>query len=52
MVEPLNYVVVTDAQPPFYIIGFAQDLDNELYMLVTRNAGPTGKTGKVLKLIP
>lgn len=36
----------------YYLKGFGQDLDGEIYLTVSGVAGPTGNTGKVLKLIP
>jgi glucose/arabinose dehydrogenase len=35
----------------YYLKGFGQDNDGELYLTVTTNAGPSGNTGKVLKLV-
>jgi glucose/arabinose dehydrogenase len=34
-----------------YLLGFGQDADGELYVLVTDNLGPTGTTGRVFKLV-
>ncbi len=31
--------------------GFGQDLDGELYLLTSDNAGPTGTTGKVFRIV-
>ncbi|OQP51684.1 PQQ-dependent sugar dehydrogenase [Niastella populi] len=36
----------------YYIKGFGQDDDGEVYLTVTSIAGPTGNTGKVFKLVP
>jgi hypothetical protein len=33
------------------VLGFGQDPAGELYVLTTNNAGPTGSTGRVLKLV-
>jgi glucose/arabinose dehydrogenase len=33
------------------LLGFGQDAAGELYALTTNNAGPTGTTGRVLKLV-
>ena len=33
------------------VLGFGQDPAGELYVLTTNNAGPTGATGRVLKLV-
>ena len=35
-----------------FITGFGQDADNELYILTTENAGPSGNTGQVYKIVP
>jgi glucose/arabinose dehydrogenase len=34
------------------VLGFGQDPAGELYALTTNNAGPSGATGRVLKLVP
>ena len=34
-----------------YLLGFGQDADGELYVLVSDNAGPTGTTGRVYQLV-
>lgn len=36
----------------YYIKGFGQDNDGEVYIAVSSNAGPTGNTGKVFKIVP
>jgi hypothetical protein len=33
------------------LLGFGQDAAGELYALTTNNTGPTGTTGRVLKLV-
>lgn len=33
-----------------FVLGFGQDLDGEMYVLTTQNTGPTGATGRVLRL--
>jgi hypothetical protein len=33
------------------VLGFGQDPAGELYVLTNNNAGPTGATGRVLKLV-
>ncbi|OQP64614.1 PQQ-dependent sugar dehydrogenase [Niastella populi] len=35
----------------YYLRGFGQDEDGELYLAVSSNAGPQGNTGKVYKLV-
>jgi hypothetical protein len=34
------------------LLGFGEDAAGELYVLTTNNAGPSGATGRVLKLVP
>jgi hypothetical protein len=34
-----------------YVLGFGQDLAGEMYVLTTDEAGPSGTTGQVLKLV-
>jgi glucose/arabinose dehydrogenase len=36
----------------YYLKGFGQDKDGEVYLAVSGVAGPSGNTGKVLKLVP
>lgn len=36
----------------YYLKGFGQDNDGEVYLAVSATAGPQGTTGKVFKLIP
>jgi len=36
----------------YYLKGFGQDLDGEVYLTVSGVAGPSGNTGRVLKLVP
>jgi hypothetical protein len=33
------------------LLGFGEDAARELYVLTTNNTGPTGTTGRVLKLV-
>jgi glucose/arabinose dehydrogenase len=35
-----------------YILSFGQDEEGEIYVLTTQNAGPTGQTGAIHKLVP
>lgn len=35
-----------------FLLGFGQDLDGELYILTSQVVGPTGTTGRVLKIVP
>lgn len=35
-----------------YVRGFGEDSDNEIYIMTSQNAGPTGATGKVYKIVP
>jgi len=36
----------------YYLKGFGQDLNGEIYLTVSSMLGPTGNTGKVLRLVP
>jgi glucose/arabinose dehydrogenase len=36
----------------YYLKGFGQDDDGEIYLTVSTNGGPSGTAGKVLKLVP
>jgi glucose/arabinose dehydrogenase len=36
----------------YYLKGFGQDLDGEIYLTVSSNAGPSGTAGQVYRLIP
>lgn len=36
----------------YYLKGFGQDGDGEIYVTVSSNLGPAGNTGKVFKLVP
>jgi glucose/arabinose dehydrogenase len=35
-----------------FVLGFGQDLQGEMYVLTTDNAGPTGTTGMVFRIVP
>ncbi|MBC7948591.1 MAG: PQQ-dependent sugar dehydrogenase [Chitinophagaceae bacterium] len=35
----------------YYLKGFGQDNDGEIYLTVSTNAGPSGATGRVMKLV-
>jgi hypothetical protein len=35
-----------------YVTGLGEGADGEIYVLVRRQAGPTGQTGRVLRLAP
>ncbi|TDD15977.1 hypothetical protein E1218_30585 [Kribbella turkmenica] len=34
-----------------YLLGFGQDSSGEVSVLVTKNTGPTGNTGKVFEIV-
>lgn len=36
----------------YFLKGFGQDLEGEIYLAVSSVMGPTGNTGKILKLVP
>lgn len=42
---------IDDRELGLYIKGFGQDLDGEIYLLVSSNLGPYGTGGKVLKIV-
>lgn len=44
--------LTTQAQPGFWVLGFGQDADGELYVLGNTTGTPFGTTGTVYKLIP
>ncbi|KAA9346207.1 PQQ-dependent sugar dehydrogenase [Adhaeribacter soli] len=49
--EKLNF---TNAQAPgigYFVKGFGEDNKGELYVLASKQLGPTGTTGKVLKIV-
>ena len=35
-----------------YLLSFGHDADNELYVLTTRNGGPSGTTGEIHRIVP
>jgi hypothetical protein len=36
----------------YYLKGFGQDNDGEIYLAVSKFAGPSGNVGRILKLVP
>ena len=34
-----------------FLLGFGQDLDGEIYVLTSDTGAPTGRTGRVYKLV-
>src|SRR5690625_787688 len=42
---------VVDQQLEEFVLAFAEDGHGELYLLTTENAGPSGETGKVYRLV-
>jgi glucose/arabinose dehydrogenase len=50
--EDLDFGNVAGENLGRFVLSFAEDGDGELYVLTTKNAGPTGSTGEVLKLVP
>ena len=44
---PLSQLAQLDA----YVLGFGEDAEGELYVMTTQNAGPTGNTGQIHKLV-
>ncbi len=41
-----------DGRLGLFITGVGEDHNGEIYLLTTENAGPTGETGKVYKMVP
>ena len=39
-----------DHELPYFVLGFGQDNDGELYLLVSQENAPTGETGRVYRL--
>lgn len=35
-----------------YVLAFGEDAEHELYVMTSKNQGPTGKTGRVCRLVP
>lgn len=50
--QPLRIAGSPDGRLHHFIKGFGQGDDGEIYVLATDALGPTGSTGKVLKLVP
>jgi hypothetical protein len=50
--ETLPLVGAPDGTIPRYILGFGQDAAGEVYVLTTDNAGPTGTTGRMFRIVP
>jgi hypothetical protein len=53
--KPWALETVTPVEPKaanFYIVGFAEDAEGELYLLSNNSNQLIGKTGKVWKLVP
>lgn len=48
----INVVSKSKENTKGFIRGFGEDSDGELYIMASQKAGPTGKTGKVYKIIP
>lgn len=47
----LTITTSPDGELHHYLLGFGQDLSGEMYVLTTDNAGPSGSTGRVYKLV-
>jgi glucose/arabinose dehydrogenase len=50
-IHPIHITTTDDGDLGHYLLGFGQDSAGEVYLLTSDNAGPTGETGKVYKLI-
>ena len=51
---PVDVLELEDAGEDIdrFILSFGEDSEGEVYVLTTRNTGPSGSTGEVLKLVP
>lgn len=47
----LRVTTTADGRVGHYVLGFGQDRGGEMYVLTANNAGPTGTTGRVYKLV-
>jgi glucose/arabinose dehydrogenase len=50
--EHINVVNRPGGKLGSYILGFGQDEQGNVYVLTTQNAGPSGTTGQVLRIVP
>ncbi len=50
--EKLPLVGAPDGTIARYILAFGQDPSGEVYVLTTDNAGPTGNTGRLFRIVP
>lgn len=51
-VERLETIPYPDGRMKEFLLGIGRDADGELYLLTSKSQAPTGKTGKILKLVP
>jgi len=51
-IQMVRIMNTEDGLPHAFVLGFGQDLDNELYVLTNESTGPTGTTGVVWKIVP
>ena len=51
-VHKMNVVQGSGEKIKGFVRGFGEDSDHELYIMASHEAGPTGSTGKVYKIVP
>ncbi len=51
-INDINVVRGSNGTIRGFVRGFGEDSDGELYVMASQRAGPTGKTGKVYKIMP
>jgi glucose/arabinose dehydrogenase len=49
--EKMNFTNIQGPGIGYFVKGFGEDGQGELYVLASKQAGPTGNTGKVLKIV-
>ena len=49
--EKLNFTNFTGQTLGYYVKGFGEDNKGEIYVLASKDLGPTGNSGKVLKIV-
>lgn len=50
--EVIKVAGISSGRIDAYVRGFGEDSDNEIYIMTSQKAGPTGTTGKVYKIVP
>jgi glucose/arabinose dehydrogenase/cytochrome c5 len=49
---PITELVPQGMDFNYFVLGFGEDADGELYVTTTQNTGPSGNTGAVFRLVP